>query len=225
MSRLLFLLLFPCGFLANGQESLPLITPTKMVFSYINHPVIVKQILPVIEQAYARLGIEVAFVMQPSARNLKLVAKGVTDGEAVYSDLLIHSYPNLLIVEPPFFQSIFILLCHKSVSCAQQILKDERKTLVLTDASLEGLQIKYQQDLKMQLYSINSLDRIPKLIESGKMSYGIYVTTADDTSLTDYHNLQSTPLFTSSTYHILNEKHKALIPAVSAAIKAVLAEQ
>jgi hypothetical protein len=225
LSRLLLLLFWGVSLTTFCQEVLPPVTPQKLVFSYVNHPVIVERILPMLEKAYGRLGIEVAFVMQPSARNLKLVAQGVTDGEAVYSDLLINSYPNLLIVEPPFFTSIFVLLCHKSVVCQQQKLSDASKTLVLTDASREGLQIKYEQDLKMQLYSINSLDRIPQLIESGKMTYGIYVTTEDDKSLDDFHNLQATSLFTTNTYHILNEKHQGLIPSVSASIMAVLAEK
>ncbi len=55
--------------------------PAKMTFSYVDHPAMVNFIIPVIRDAYQKLGIETDFIAQPSNRNLMLVEKNVVDGD------------------------------------------------------------------------------------------------------------------------------------------------
>lgn len=190
-----------------------------LTLSYVNHPVIVKQIIPLVQRAYLRLGIDVDFVEQPSKRNLRLASSGITDGEVAYSDLLVQPYANLLLVGPEFFESIFVLLCHRSEPCDKGVLYEEEKTIVLTDASRDGLESVYQDKLSVGMYSINSLKRIPRLIDGRRLVYGIYVTTEDDTSLADYPELTYVELFRTKTHHVLNEKHATLATHVAKALQ------
>lgn len=199
--------------------------PEQITLSYINHPAIVEIILPLIKQTYMRLGIDVEFVEQPSARNLRLASKGVTDGDAAYSDLLVDFYDNLLIVGPGLVQSQFILVCHISAECNAAILEDSTKTIVLTDASRDGLKYKYKDQLKSELYSINRLSRIPKLIDDRRLVYGIYVVAKLDNALAEYPNLTYEHLFTTNTHHILNKKFEFMADDVAAAMQQVIREQ
>lgn len=202
-----------------------LLLPERMTLSYINHPVIVQQVIPTVRSAYEILGIEVEFVEQPSARNLRQASAGITDGEVAYSDLLVASYPNLLLVEPAFFQSIFVLLCHRTEPCSQEILFDPNNTLVLTDASRNGLESRFGDRIKADMYSINSLKRIPRLIDGRRLRFGIYVTTQGDSSLADYPDLTSIVLFATKTHHVLNDKYSYIAPRVSEALSQVLKEK
>lgn len=192
---------------------------TKMTFSYVNHPVIVEQILPILTRAYSRLGIEVEFVEQPSKRNLRLASSGMTNGEAAYSDLLISLYPNLMLVGPDFVESIFVLLCHRTSPCEEEVLFDPEQTLVLTDASHDGLNVIYRRKLVANIYSINHLKQIPRLVDGRRLAYGIYVTTNNDTSLAAFPDLTHIELFRTKTHHVLNDEFKSLAPKVAEAIR------
>lgn len=195
-----------------------------MTFSYINHPVIVQQVIPVVRSAYSRLGIQVEFVEQPSKRNLRLASHGITDGETAYSDLLVSSYPNLMLIGPEFFESIFVLVCHITEPCSENVLFDPSKIIVLTDASRDGLEAIYAEKLVSNMYSINSLKRIPLMIDGRRLRYGIYVTTENDTSLDKFPDLNKVELFRTKTHHVLNDKFSALAPRVAKALQQVINE-
>lgn len=199
--------------------------PKLMTFSYINHPSVVKVLLPLIEETYKRLGIVVNFVEQPSARNLRLASKGVTDGDTAYSDLLVDFYDNLITVGPELIQSHFVLLCHVSVPCDSTVLNNPNKTVVLTDASRDGLEYKLKDQLKSELYSINSLSRIPKLINERRLVYGIYVVADLEANLAEYPNLRFVHLFTTKTHHILNDKYAYMANDVAKSMQQVMKEQ
>lgn len=196
-----------------------------MTFSYVNHPSVVKVLLPLIEESYKRLGITVNFVEQPSARNLRLASKGVTDGDTAYSDLLVDFYDNLITVGPELIQSNFVLLCHVSAQCNASVLEDPNKTVVLTDASRDGLEYKLMDQLKSKLYSINSLSRIPKLIDGRRLVYGIYVVADLQSNLAAYPNLRFVHLFTTKTHHILNDKYAYMANDVAKSMQQVMKKQ
>lgn len=198
--------------------------PAIMTVSYVNHPHIIEKFLPVIDAAYASLGIKAEFVLQPSKRNLHLLADGVIDAEAAFSDLLITPHPNLIAIGPSLGQSIFILICHKSVTCQQSILMDSTKQIVMTDSSKDGLMLTYGASLKAITYAINSLERIPKLLDGQRFSYGIYVVSDLESALKAYPDLQIAELYRTQTHHILNDKYAFLAERLGQAISEHLAK-
>jgi hypothetical protein len=213
-----------CSFGFAQQEKVK-VYPDVMTFSYVNHPSVVNVLLPLIKETYQRLGINVNFVEQPSARNLRLAAKGVTDGDTAYSDLLVDFHDNLITVGPELIQSHFVLLCHVSAHCSLDVLNDPTKTVVLTDASRDGLEYKLKDKLKSELYSINSLSRIPKLIDGRRLVYGVYVVADLESNLDAYPNLKFVHLFTTKTHHILNDKYDYLANDVAKSMQQVMKEQ
>lgn len=208
------------GLLASGEAfSSDTERAQILTLSYVKHPIIEQEIIPLLEDAYAELDIQVKFIEQPSARNLLQASRGITDGDVAYSDLLVKRYPNLLKVEPGFLDSQFVLLCRASRLCSPDILRDADAVVVLTDATRDGMKAIFSDDLRARLYAINYLHMIPELIDGEKFDYGVYVTTTAGLGLQPFAKLQSVKLFKTRTHHILHEKHRELVPRISEAIK------
>lgn len=199
--------------------------PTTMTFSYISHPVIVNEIIPIIRETYAHLGVTVAFEEQPSARNLLLVSSGVSDGEVAYSDLLFKKYSNLVVVGPSFVSSQFVLLCQSKLPCNKDIIFDSNNTIVMTEATLGGMKIKYEDTFTATPYVINRLQRVPKLLHDNRFDYGFYVVTDREQGLKGFESLQKVHLFSTQTHHILNDKFAFMKDDVSRVLTQVIAEK
>jgi hypothetical protein len=210
-------LLFP----AFGQER---VRPQKMTFSYVNHPVIVNELIPIVREAYASLGIETQYIEQPSDRNLREINKGLLDGDVVFSRLLLVNYPDLILIEPPLVTSIFILICQPQLICDNSVIEDPSKLLVLTDASHTGLKQWFGNEPKIGLYIINNLSTIPQLVTDRRADYGMYVMSASQLKQIDETNFHYHELFRTESYHILNPKYAYLKADVENAIRQVIAK-
>lgn len=198
--------------------------PEVITLSYISHPFVENQMLPLMEKVYADIGIEVEFVLQPSQRNMYLASSGQTDGEVAYSELLINEHNNLVKVGESLVDSQFTLLCHDSVQCSVSVLSDSEVTLLITEASLGGVKHYYAESFEAKPYLISTLSNIPKLIEQKRLLYGIYVTTFGDDSLDTFHHLQKQYLFSTATYHVLNSRLSYLAPLVSKSMEKYAAQ-
>lgn len=195
------------------------IKPEVMTISYVNHPYIVKRVLPLLKEAYEDIGINVDFVRQPSKRNLRLLSKGLTDADAAYSDLLVAEYDNITTVGPAFLDSIFVLLCHSGVPCSKDVLFDSENTVIITDASQDGVKAIFGEAVNARFYSINSLDRIPKLIDGERANYGVYVFTKSGLANAQFPTLNAVELFITQTYHVIHKRHAHLVKSLDRAIR------
>lgn len=191
------------------------LVPESITLSYISHPFIEDNVVPLMQRVYGELGIQVEFVLQPSQRNMYLASTGQTDGEVAYSELLINDHDNLVKVGSSLIDSQFTLLCHDSVKCDVAVLGDREINVLITDASHGGMKHHYGNEFLANPYFISTLSSIPKLVEQERLYYGIYVTTKNDLSLEKYHHLNRQYLFSTATYHVLNDKLKHLVPLVS----------
>ena len=204
---------------AQAEEQL---RPRKMTFSYVNHPVIINELIPIIRQAYASLGITTQFVEQPSDRNLKAISQGLLDGDVVFSQLLLRGYDDLVIVEPPLVTSVFVLLCQPQLPCSSNIINDPTTLLVSTDASHHGLSNWYGETLKAVFYHINNLAIIPELIGEKRFEYGVYIFSAQQLAQGRQGDYKFAELFRTNSYHILHPKYAFLKDNVSKAIQQIM---
>ncbi len=216
----LLLVLISLPSLASGKKH-----PKSMTLSHINHPVVISKLIPLIEKAYQKLNIETKFVMQPSARNLRVVSMGLADGDVAYSDLLYAKHQDLIKVEPSLVQSIFVLLCAPNVSCDPQVLFDKEQLVALTESSQFGIESWFKQPIACSHYRINDLSSIPRLILDGRIQYGVYVIGKGQEVSEQIKKLTKAELFTTDTYHILHKKFAYMQDDVSKALTQVIAEQ
>ncbi|NCP66315.1 MAG: hypothetical protein GW763_07705 [Paraglaciecola sp.] len=207
------------GLGANAQQ-IP--RPKSMTFSYVNHPVILEQLIPVIREAYASIGISTQFVEQPSDRNLRAIEKGLVDGDVVFSKLLLANHPGLLVIEPALVTSIFILVCQPQIPCEKSVISDNQTLIASTNASHNGLESWYQDELQAQFYYINNLAIIPQLIKEKRFDYGIYILTPELIEKAGAVDFRYYELFRTSSYHILHPKYAFLKTEIEQAIRGVL---
>ena len=212
-------------FLVTSAQCAEQQRPKKLVFSHVNHPVIIHQLIPMIREVYAGLGINTVFIEQPSDRNLKAINKGLLDGDVVYSDLLLRGYDNLVIVQPPLVTSVFVLLCQPEARCEQQVLGDENTLVVSTDASYHGVNSWYGDSVKAEFYHINNLSIIPDLIAEKRFQYGIYIFSAEQIAQGTQNKVNYHELFRTNSYHILNPRYAFLKDEVGRGIIRMLEQK
>jgi hypothetical protein len=205
--------------LVHGAEQT---RPLHMTFSYVNHPVIIDELIPLVRQAYASLGIATSYVEQPSDRNLKAISQGLLDGDVVFSELLLKDYEDLVIVAPPLVESVFVLLCQQQLPCNSDTVKDPTKLLVATDASHYGLNSWFGEKLKVDIYHINNLAIIPQLITEKRFEYGIYIFSAQQLAEGKQGDFNFAELFRTNSFHILHPKYAYLKADVSKAITQII---
>jgi hypothetical protein len=198
--------------------------PKLMIFSYVNHPVIKNDIIPIVKRAYLKLGIQIELVEHPSYRNLKAVESGEVDGDIAYSDLLLKGYDNLVKIEPPFASSVFVLLCAPDVPCNQDVLFDNNNAIVSTDISFKGLQDVYDTPLSEGFYSINNLSVIPDLLAQKRFQYGIYVLAESQDLSAEFQNLKMITLLKTQTHHTINKKYAFMKEQINEALQLSLDE-
>ncbi len=199
--------------------------PTKMTFSYVEHPAIVNDIVPLIRDSYKKLGIETDFITQPSNRNLLLVEKNLLDGDVGYMRIVLDDYKDLITLEPPLVLGIFTLLCKPEVVCDVSVLADPKNTVVATSATKNGVVKGFKGELASQFYIVNDLSAIPKFISSGRFNYAIYPTTRQDIGQFTQKNVQYIELFDASLYHVLNKKYAFMADEISQAIQLTMQER
>ena len=193
--------------------------PTHMIFSYVDHPVIVNDIIPIVQRAYLEVGIQIELVMLPSSRNLKAVESGKVDGDIAYSDLLLKGHDSLIKIEPQLTTSIFVLLCLPDVQCNQEVLFDNNNAIVSTDTTHQGLMSFYPQPLSDAFYTINNLSIIPNLLVQNRFQYGVYVLGEFQTMSPDIQQLKMVELFKTQTHHTIHQKYAFMKEEIGAALQ------
>ncbi len=196
-----------------------------MTFSYVDHPAMVNFIVPLIRDAYLKLGIHTEFVAQPSNRNLLLVDKNLVDGDVGYMRIVLAGYQNIITVEPALVSGVFTLLCQPTLPCTPAVLADAEQTVVSTSVSKNGMDVGYRGEMRSQFYIVNDLALIPRFIRSGRFNYAIYPTTEKELAQLDQTGLRYVKLFQSDLYHVLHKKYAFMAADISAALAATLAEK
>ncbi|MFT6989387.1 MAG: hypothetical protein ACJASL_001358 [Paraglaciecola sp.] len=190
-----------------------------MTFSYVDHPVIINDIIPIVQRAYLELGIQIELVMLPSSRNLKAVESGKVDGDIAFSVLLLKGRDTLVKIEPPFANSILVLLCLPDVQCNQEVLFDNNSAIVSTDTTHQGLMSFYSQPLSEAFYTINNLSIILELLVQERFKYGVYMFAESQAISPDIQHLQVIELFKTQTHHTIHKKYAFMKDEISAALK------
>jgi hypothetical protein len=189
-----------------------------MTFSYVDHPVIVNDVIPIVRRAYLELGIQLKLVVHPSSRNLKAVESGKVDGDIAYSDLLLKGHDTLVKIEPALVTSVFVLLCQPDVQCSKQVLFNNN-VIVSTDTTYQGLLNFYQTPLSNAFYKINNLSIIPKLLIQERFKYGIYVFGEYQSISPQIQPLKIIELFKTQTHHTVHQKYAFMKEEISAALQ------
>ncbi|WP_299084730.1 hypothetical protein [uncultured Paraglaciecola sp.] len=198
----------------NAQDK-----PKHLTFSYIDHPVIIKDIIPIIERTYLELGIPIDLMMFPTHRNLMAVESEEVDGDVGFSELGLRGYDTLIKIEPSMVTASFVLLCLPDVVCSEEVLFDDTNAIVTTDTLLKSLNTFYSKPLSDAFYKINNLSVIANLILGKRFQYGVYVAGENQDLGAEMQHLKVIELFKAQTFHTVHKKYAFMKNEISAALK------
>ncbi|MBC3766920.1 hypothetical protein [Neptunicella marina] len=212
LTRFLPLLIALLAFTAHAQDY-----PKSLTISYVKHQAVIKLYKPLIEKAYAKLGIKVNFLPIDIARSLTFIDQGKIDGDVIRASVVTKNHPNLIAVTPTLTEMDIILYCQKQINCGGDALNQPNAIL-----GLVGSIRQYHDVLKHARVSTSSYvdyQVMKQAFEKKRLDYmlGIKDKHSNNNYLigTPY---QQQPLFKQRGNHILHKKWAFLIPALSKAI-------
>ncbi|WP_125784631.1 hypothetical protein [Pseudoalteromonas rubra] len=178
-----------------------------------------QQIIAMFSAIYAPLGIQPEFEFLPSERGLQLVNDAELDAEAGRVDLIGARYDNLIAVPVPLSELRLMLLCTDPQYCDLAHETD----LAIIAGNLITVWFCEQRQLNcnpvqndISAYQALSRGRVSRILATDKYALG---SLCESGLSTLYSKAASARTFT--IYHYVHKKHQALVPKLSAQIKAI----
>ncbi|BBN81587.1 hypothetical protein PA25_15720 [Pseudoalteromonas sp. A25] len=213
----ILLLFLSCSLFAQAVKQ----EDTRFVISYVEHKGIIHYYVPLLDQAYRKIGIEPKFELINDKRALKLLDQGLIDADTAKSLEFVDAYKNIIVVPTPISQIDVVLLCQPKLQCDLSVLKNANRSLGLIAAK------EFYKELlsgsTISLVEFSSFETLLKIFSQDKVDYAIVVFddyTKD--ALSNYPN----HFFIQQKigYHLLHKKHRAIVKQLDEAIKSVRAQ-
>ncbi|MCG7537226.1 hypothetical protein [Pseudoalteromonas sp. OOF1S-7] len=204
--------------------SVPL-SAAPLTISYLQHPSVRDQALPLVRAAYAQAGIKANFIAMPAHRVLHEITAEHTDGDVILAQEIFAPFKDVISVGPALTEVEFVLLCVASVPCNNSVLVATPSTIVATDQSKRVLFTKYPQAQRNHFYQINNLGKLPELLNVHRFDYAIFVVSTQWPLPDSLAHLNVHHLFSSKAYHVLHKKHASLAAQLSLAIATIKAQK
>lgn len=193
----------------------------KFIISYVEHESIIKYYVPLLDAAYRSIGIEPEFVLISDKRALKLLDSGEIDADTAKTAEILEDYPNIITLPTAISKIEVTLICQQGLLCDLSVLSDNKKILGVIGAKtfysnlLKGSQI--------NITEFTSFEVLLKIFEQKKVDY-IFSVFDEYSKMTQIRYPNRFVIQEKVGFHLLNEKHKNLIPKLEQAIKDTIAK-
>jgi hypothetical protein len=206
----IFICLFSSYLVAQEKD-----TNNEYVISYVEHESIINYYVPILDIAYRSIGIKPKFVLINDKRSLMLLNKGEIDADTAKTTETLADHPNIIKVPTPISKIEIMLVCQVGLLCNLSVLDNPKRILGAIGA--KEFYHYLLHDSKISTIEVNSFDVLLKLFKQNKVDYIFMVF--------DDHNQDSSAAFGNKYlieekigYHLVNEKHWAIIPKLDKAI-------
>jgi len=194
--------------------------PKRFVLSHVAHPEIGK-LQDIIRNVYKKIGYEAEFIQVPAYRGIELLEKGIVDGDIARIDTSIENQLNILLVRPPIANIEIALICNKGVPCTAKILQDKNAIVLSGKKMFHSMKI---ADVQAQVIFNEKSQIMLELMKVGRYNYVLYaVTPAFKERFSQDFNIST--LAKPNIYHVINKKHRNLLPQLEKALHAELVKQ
>ncbi|WP_343562144.1 hypothetical protein [Kiloniella sp. b19] len=193
---------------------------------FVAHSEFDRQVLPILRQAYRKVGVEVAFVGYPAERQLQAVSKGQVDGDALRVALIENKYKNLVRVNIP-------LLTLRGYAYTNREDIEEYSTKVLDEYSLiheRGILWSENVLEGRQASEAASSPELFKMLDEKRADIALGTEISAEEALRSIKEPKSVirklypPITVMRTYHYLHDSHRHLAPKLEAALKEIIGE-
>ncbi|QOL26686.1 hypothetical protein LP316_05135 [Thalassotalea sp. LPB0316] len=190
--------------------------PEQMLISYISHPD-AETYKPLIIKTYNDIGIDVEFINMTSERGLLSVSSGLIDGDLIRVDKSVQEIEGVILVKPKLTKADMYLICAPNVPCDKRVLHTS-PDIFASKRTAHLLKSYLPTDFSGQVIEIEHLALIPELIKRKRGSYGIYYKPSNQLAPEIALNFQSYLIDQFNAYHIIGERHAALLPELELAL-------
>ena len=215
---LLIITVFQCS---ATEVSINKAVPQKLTLSYTSHPIVNAVLLPLVQQAYQNLGIEVEFVAVESQRAQQLLKDGLVDGDVARLAQVASRIPN--VVSVALLDKLSLSLrCRPDIQCNTEDVNNAQFRIFMASsrATLTLLDLNY----KAELYPLRDWNQINVMYQQNKIERFLWIEgTLASSPVVDgavILPLESTSL---DLYHVLHKSHAHLAPKVAKQLEFLLA--
>jgi len=191
------------------------------VISYVEHESIIKYYVPLLDAAYRSIGIEPEFVLISDKRALKLLNNGEIDADTAKTSETLSDYPNIITLPTAISKIEVTLICQPHLICDLSVLDDNKKILGVIGA--KDFYANLLDVSKINIAEFTSFEILLKVFEQQKVDY-IFSVFDEYNKMTQIRYPNRFVIEEKIGFHLLNEKHKELIPQLEQAIKETLAK-
>lgn len=194
-----------------------------LLFSYTSHPIIERDLIPLLTEAYRNLGYETSFVNMPSDRFIQQFESGSLDGDVARLNQLTGLLPSMRLVYK-FDEISMTLRCRPGISCEEADL-DNPKNIIFIPAQTQVFSF-LQLNYKAKIYTVRDWSQITEMYYAGKLDRFFWL----EGNLLQNHKTPKTNSFMIKTqpldiYHVLHESQAELIPLISAELERLIAKK
>ena len=193
----------------------------QFIISYVEHESIMKYYVPLLDAAYRSIGIEPEFVLINDKRALKLLDNGEIDADTAKTSETLKNYSNIIKVPTAISKIEVTLLCQEHLLCDLSVLNDESKILGVIGA--KDFYVNLLKDSEISIAEFTSFEVLLKIFKQKRVDYAFSVFD-EYSKITQLRYPNKFIIEEKIGFHLLNEKHKDLIPKLEKAIKDTLAK-
>ena len=179
----------------------------------------------VLAEAYARLNIKVEFVRYPGARSVVEANKGNADGEVARLSAVLKNYKNLRHVPVPLFSSELSAFVRDGYASD---FKDWSSLNGEVLATVRGFKLVENKLKDQNLTRVDTTENAVIMLQSKRVNVAILNRLLGILALTKTaaENIKviDPPLERLPVFHLLHQKHEALIPKITAELKVMEAD-
>lgn len=177
--------------------------------------------MPLLKKAYQNIGINPTFVLVNDQRALKLLNSGQIDADTAKSLETIPTYNNIVYLPTPVSKIEVFFICQQAIKCDKSVLNDSNKILGVIGANEFYRELLSSSSIKK--VELTSFETLFKMFDQRKVDVAIIVLDAYTLpKLEKYPNRSK--IEEKLGYHLLNRKHKNIIPKLEQAISELLAD-
>lgn len=191
----------------------------KFIISYVEHESIINYYVPLLDSAYRSIGIIPEFVKINDKRALKLLDQGKIDADTAKSDEMFDVYQNIIKVPTPISKIEVMLICQEQLLCDLTALNYSNKMLGLIgeDEFYSNLLV----DKKIRITEVISFKVLVEMFKQKRVDYIFMVfDQKNNKAKSSYSNKYL--IEEKIGYHILNKKHRNLLPELDIAIQKLI---
>jgi len=213
-------------FLLTTTLTTSLTAQETLTFAGLENSVGVEQVVcKILEKAYTQIGIKVKFKLLPSARSLDMANKGIVDGEIGRTVAIEKSCPNLIRVQVPVYQiKLSAFTKRKDISFnGWESLKPYRIGIQTGSKFIEAKTSSIES-----VWKSTTFEELFKMLEAGRLDLIVGIIHIDGlkiiqdlriNKILSLKGIRSIKLMEIPAYHYLHNKHKDLIPKITAALQ------